>query len=209
MGIRPFHPDDLLRLAEIECLCNLTDPLAQFKAVDLGKNWTAHIAASAQFLAKKILEPNCVCWVMTDEQPAAKHNKVEDVTAWAIWTRHATDRPPSNETVHSSSLVEGNTPLDDRYLRDTPIPQADLEDRCHTSVDNTIFDQARIARIKHIIYKLTVPPDAGLTDFWELDGMYVDPRFQRQGLGKQLLQWSVEKARLENMPIVIKSSPVA
>jgi GNAT superfamily N-acetyltransferase len=69
--------------------------------------------------------------------------------------------------------------------------------------------QARIARIKHIIYKLTVPPDAGLTDFWELDGMYVDPRFQRQGLGRQLLQWSVEKARLENMPIVIKSSPVA
>jgi GNAT superfamily N-acetyltransferase len=39
--------------------------------------------------------------------------------------------------------------------------------------------------------------------------MYVDPRFQRQGLGRQLLQWSVEKARLENMPIVIKSSPVA
>jgi hypothetical protein len=114
MGFRPFRPDDLLRLAEIECLCNLTDPLAQYMAIDLRKNWTAHIAASAQFLAKKILEPSCVCWVMAAEPPAARFNKEEDVIAWAIWTRHGTDRQPRNEAVHSPSFAQGHIPLDDR-----------------------------------------------------------------------------------------------
>jgi GNAT superfamily N-acetyltransferase len=76
------------------------------------------------------------------------------------------------------------------------------------SVDATIFDQANIAKIEHIIHKPTVPPDAGLTDYWELDGMYVVPKFQRKSLGKQLLQWGIEQARIENIPIVIKSSPV-
>jgi GNAT superfamily N-acetyltransferase len=75
-------------------------------------------------------------------------------------------------------------------------------------VDETIFDQASIARIKHIIHKPTVPIGAGLVDFWELDGMYVDPKSQRQGLGQELLQWGIEKARIENIPIVTKSSPV-
>jgi GNAT superfamily N-acetyltransferase len=38
--------------------------------------------------------------------------------------------------------------------------------------------------------------------------MYVEPESQRQGLGKQLLRWGIEKARLDNIPIVTKSSPV-
>jgi hypothetical protein len=92
MGLRPFHPDDLARLAEIECLCNLTDPLAQFMAIDLRKNWTAHIHASAQFLAKKILESGCTCRVMTVDSPLVNHNKEDDVIAWAIWTRHSTNQ---------------------------------------------------------------------------------------------------------------------
>ena len=42
-----------------------------------------------------------------------------------------------------------------------------------------------------------------LTDFWGFDGMYVDAQLQRHGLGKRL-----ERASLENVPIVTKSSPV-
>jgi hypothetical protein len=114
MGSRPFRPDDLARLAVIECLCNLTDPLALFMAVDLRKNWTAHIDASAQLLAKKILEPGCVCWVMTIDLPVVNHDKEEDVMAWAIWTRHSTNQPTSNEDVLSSSSVKGRKTLDDR-----------------------------------------------------------------------------------------------
>jgi hypothetical protein len=112
MGIQPFRPEDLSRLAEIECLCNLTDPLAQYMAMDIRKNWTAHIDASAQFLAKKILEPGCVCWVMTIDSPTARHSNGEEVAAWAIWTRHGTGRPSSNEHRHSSSFAEGRIPLD-------------------------------------------------------------------------------------------------
>jgi GNAT superfamily N-acetyltransferase len=47
-----------------------------------------------------------------------------------------------------------------------------------------------------------------LTEFWELDGNYVDPKFQRRGPGTQLLHRGIEQARLENIPIVMKSSPV-
>lgn len=112
MGIQPFRPENLSRLAEIECLCNLTDPLAQYMTVDIRKNWTSHIDASAQFLAKKIIEPGCVCWVMTIDSSTAKHSNGEEVVAWAIWTRHGTDRPSNNEHVYPSSSAEGRIPLD-------------------------------------------------------------------------------------------------
>jgi hypothetical protein len=113
MGVRPFHSDDLLRLAEIECVCNLTDPLAQYMAVDLRKNWAAHNAASAQFLARKILEPGCVCWVMTNGSRTDDHNEEDEVTAWAIWSRHSAHRSLSNEDLHPPSFAKGRIELDD------------------------------------------------------------------------------------------------
>lgn len=41
----------------------------------------------------------------------------------------------------------------------------------------------------------TFTTSAGLTDLRELDGMYVDPKAQRQGLGNQLLEWGIEKSQ--------------
>lgn len=70
------------------------------------------------------------------------------------------------------------------------------------------MNEAHIAQIEHIIHKPTVDPNLSLTEFWELDGMYVDPDYQRRGLGQMLLNWGLNQARTEHVPIVTKSSPV-
>jgi len=36
----------------------------------------------------------------------------------------------------------------------------------------------------------------------------VDPRFQRKGVGKQLLQWGVKRSNEEGIPIGLVASPV-
>ncbi|GAB7356033.1 hypothetical protein MBLNU459_g6651t1 [Dothideomycetes sp. NU459] len=76
------------------------------------------------------------------------------------------------------------------------------------TLDHAPSNHAHIAEVKHIIHKPTVDPDLHLTEFWELDGMYVSTAYQRRGIGQTMLIWGLKQAQLEGVPIVTKSSPV-
>lgn len=42
---------------------------------------------------------------------------------------------------------------------------------------------------------------------WWIQEIAVAPEFQRQGVGKLLLQWGMERAREENVPVTLSSTP--
>jgi len=45
------------------------------------------------------------------------------------------------------------------------------------------------------------------TEYWQLEGCYVEPKWQRRGAGKLALHWGLSQAEAEGVPVVMKASP--
>jgi GNAT superfamily N-acetyltransferase len=80
-------------------------------------------------------------------------------------------------------------------------------------IQNRYFDlldpTANHGHISNILPIISKPLNLGdLRESWELNGMYVSPDWQRRGVGNMLLQWGLERAAGEYVPIVCKSTSV-
>lgn len=42
---------------------------------------------------------------------------------------------------------------------------------------------------------------------WHLDGLAVDPSYQRRGIGRKLMEWGMERSKEEGVPITLTASP--
>ncbi|KAL8647908.1 MAG: hypothetical protein Q9226_006233 [Calogaya cf. arnoldii] len=50
---------------------------------------------------------------------------------------------------------------------------------------------------------------ADIAERWHLQGLVVDPMYQRRGVGARLISWGVQQAELENVPITLTTSTIA
>jgi len=50
-------------------------------------------------------------------------------------------------------------------------------------------------------------PFEELPERWYLDGLAVDPSYQRRDIGRKLMQWGMERSREEDVPITLTASP--
>lgn len=50
-------------------------------------------------------------------------------------------------------------------------------------------------------------PFEKVLDRWHLDGLAVDPAYQRRGIGRKLMEWGMERAKEEGVPITLTSTP--
>lgn len=48
---------------------------------------------------------------------------------------------------------------------------------------------------------------ATFTEYWQLGGCYVEPKWQRRGAGKLALAWGLIQARAERVQVMMKASP--
>lgn len=102
MHLRPYCPDDISSLAEIEGTCNLEDPLALYIFKDIEKKWTSYKSASARFLRNRILQPGTVCWVAETDKgdigtgDQGKSGEGGEVVGWATWTRNGSSAVAKN-----------------------------------------------------------------------------------------------------------------
>lgn len=46
----------------------------------------------------------------------------------------------------------------------------------------------------------------GLLEMWHLNVIAVEPAYQGHGIGKTLMEWDIEQAREENVPINLEAS---
>jgi len=67
---------------------------------------------------------------------------------------------------------------------------------------NSITDWERVG----IVNSLAVDNFGSIPEYWELAVLAVSPKFQRCGVGAALMEWGLDTARKENVPVVLEAS---
>ena len=211
MHLRPCNPFDLSSMASIQVACELDDPLANYvvKEGSMATHAASYRMISLHFLRQVLLNPGTLAWVVESDdhdvppdaasQDFASHTRKSDlstggqVIGWAVWTRHGTGKVAQNwkrasETISSKIevllhavktwYINFYNPLEDRNHK------ASVEHIMRSDFDREIF-----------------------TEYWQLEGCYIDPKWQRRGAGKLALRWGMAQAQAEAVPIVMKASP--
>lgn len=127
-----------------------------------------------------------------DHDGAAAPNP-ERVIGWAIWTRHGTDVAATRW--QSINLGPGTKVEFALQLIQTRL----LE------LVNPLIDHEHMKAVSHMMQSDF--DHKKYHDYWQLEGCYVDPDWQRRGAGRLALGWGMKQAQAENVPILMKASP--
>ncbi|KAL1963766.1 hypothetical protein VTN77DRAFT_7832 [Rasamsonia byssochlamydoides] len=216
MRLRGYAPDDAWAIAEIEALCNLTDPLALYYRriqgnnnnyddgiKDERRNWTAYVTSCQRFQEMKLLQPGTICHVLEERDELSSHAEQQDggnydsvIVGFTIWTR-----------VGKSEVARRWQKRGRRWSTRLRAVAHYLGIALYYPLDSTI-DRRRMSQVYPIISQppVDVDPNKLSPERWEIDAMYTHPRCQRRGFGTQALQWGLDQATRERVPVLVKST---
>lgn len=188
--IRPFRhgTTDISAISDISALGNEQDELTKYMTRNVRQMWISYRAGFYRYLRLQVLNPGTVCYV-------AENRTTEEIVGWAIWTRHG-DSPQAKAWQRPNSSL----------LKAAERKLLAAEKAYYKYVPNTdpTRDQKRFKQVMPLLGE-EWPTDV-FSEFWELDALYVHPRCYRQGIGKLLMRWGVERGREENVPLLVYSS---
>lgn len=189
--IRPFLPSstDMSSITNISALGNAHDELANYMRRHITSQWTSYRASCGRWLKSKLAAKGTVCYV-------AESTGTGEVVGWALWSRHG-KREKAEEWKRGNAgwrmgLERSLLGLGKRYFERMP------------GVDRTA-ERGHVRELMPILGEEW--PKEIFEEFWELDGLYVDPREYRRGIGRMLVMWGVERGMEEGVPVVVRSSP--
>jgi GNAT superfamily N-acetyltransferase len=190
--IRPFRHSttDMHSITNISATGNEHDELTKYMRRNIRSQWTSYRSSCGRWLKGKLAAPGTICYV-------AESKVTGEVVGWAIWSRHG-------ESATAEGWKRGNsgwgTALERRLMgwRNTYYKWV-------PGVDRTA-EHAHVADLLPVLVE-EWPGDI-FNEFWELDGLYVDPREWRRGIGRLLVSWGVEKGKEESVPVLVRSSPL-
>ena len=200
MHLRPATQLDLSRFADIQADCNTTDALARFFTRNIFEYYTSYRQGGLQFVKNLLLGPGCMGFVLeTDpsDYPDSTSDDAPEVVGWAVWSRCG-DSETAKKWQRSvnggwgAALNRQLMGLEEKYRK---VCRRDVT-RIHENMD--MMKQDIMAE----------EWDELLKECWELEGCFVDRRWQKRGLSKMLIDWGKERAREEGVPVVVHGSPV-
>lgn len=193
-------------MTTIQVKCDLTDSLARYIVKENAmKQWPAlYRHATLQYLKLMILIPQTVTFVVeldNDDnsdaaRPVAANTRSPNncqIIGWVIWTRVST-RYPHHE------WRETNLDIGTRLEASLQAVRLSLFE-----LFNPLTDHEHLKTVSHIMrsdFERSMYPE-----YWQLQGCYVDPEWQRKGVGRLALEWGMSQARMERVPILMKASP--
>ena len=206
MHTRPYHPEDLPRLADITCHANLSEALTRFIRPHIAtyplSYWqTCHRAVSSATAASGV-----ICFVAeTDEG---------EVVGYAIWERKG-EGPVARKWRRRRSgrgmLLVVEKQVVGRMADEGVIGlEATLLAVRDAWSDFFHLDwSADYGRRTPVVAALGKEWDPEVfAECWELGGLMVAVERQRQGIGAMLLRWGLEQAEAEGVPCCVQSSEV-
>ncbi|KAL1987729.1 hypothetical protein VTN96DRAFT_2569 [Rasamsonia emersonii] len=223
MRLREYRFEDAWAIAEIEALCNLTDPLALYyrriqghngndsdgKGVKNERKWAAYVSSCRRFQEMKRLQPGTVCHVLEEEvsslteQEDGNGRKEDDdedndsvIVGFTIWTRVGQDESARRWQERGR-----------RWATRLRAAAHYLGIALYYPFDSTI-NLRHMSQVHPILFQHPPPVDPTLLfpERWEINAMYIHPRFQRRRFGTQALQWGLDQAMRESVPVLVKST---
>ena len=203
MHLRPYRPTDLSTIADIVSICNVDDTSSRYMTKDIFDSWLSYRQVTLRWLRNTIASPGAIAFVIETEdgdtptvQQIGKLFPPGQVIGCAIWTR------------------SGSSPTAEHWQRPNSTWLMTLEQRLFAAEGllyeyiprtNPTWDVVHNRQIAPILHE---PWDPSIfAESWELNVLYIDVDWQRQGAGSSLIQWGLEQGQKEHVPVVVSSSP--
>jgi GNAT superfamily N-acetyltransferase len=205
-------------MVSIQVACDLSDPLANYvvKEGSMTSAAATYRAHTLHFLRQVLLNPGTLAWVVeSDDHDTSRSARMSEgidllpnplgnqpagsaggqLIGWAVWTRHGTGSVAQNWRRGNSTVF---------HKIEAFLSELQTWYIAHP-YNNALVDRSHEASVRHIMCA-GFDPDV-FTEYWQLDGCYVDPAWQRGGAGALALGWGMQQAQAEGVPIVMKASP--
>ena len=194
-------------MADIMAANNRTDSLSRFITRDIDRYPFTYRRGSLRFLKGLLLTPGTAGFVAVtdaiDYSAGSGYDFAasgEEVIAYARWQRHG-----SGEKARKWQREWGGGWWDG-LNRALMRFEAKYQQTWPFSLSEQTFDHAHFGSIVHVLGEPWDPDVFG--ECWELLALYTHNKWQRRGLGKQLMEWGKERAREEGVPVIVQGSPV-
>ncbi|KID85033.1 Acyl-CoA N-acyltransferase [Metarhizium guizhouense ARSEF 977] len=94
-------------------------------------------------------------------------------------------------------------------LWEIPAPNASDSELLPSAVSSPGLDESAFEEMQRILVNHVRKHfgDEGTSNMWHLDHLAVDPRHQRRGIGKLLLNWGIEKAKHDGRDCYLVATP--
>lgn len=190
--IRPFRPGttDMSAITEIIALGNEHDALTLYMTRNIQQKWTSYRNRCGRFLRMLLANPGCVCCV-------AESTATQEIVGWAIWTRHGKSVKAKEWQTSNSGLL---------MAVERKLIAMEMGYYKHVSNADPTSDENHKKQLMPVLSEQW--PEDIFPEFWELDGLYVHPKFYRLGIGRMLAQWGVDRGEEEETPVLVHSSPI-
>ena len=208
MHIRPYQPSDLTAITNVMIAANKTDSLSLYFRRDTDRYPLTDHRSAVRFLKNLVLGVGTYCLVTETDPwdyptpsdspstPVPASALVPEVIGWSMYTRHG-----SSPT--ALRWLQQNSSYSDSFNRWLMHLERDHYHRIFTSVDHT-HDHAKF---KTVLPLLSEPWDPKIfAEAWELAGLFVHPGWQRRGLGRKMMQWGMDRATEEKIPLIVGGS---
>ncbi|KAJ9610695.1 hypothetical protein H2200_005472 [Cladophialophora chaetospira] len=196
--LRRHQPSDVSAMGEIIAVCNTTDALAHYLSRDIFKYWATFRWHCVNLMRNTTAGPGRYTFVAV--APGNSPNDEERVVGCVMYTRIGTSEvarkwQSSTDAQNglSWSLERGLLWVEGKYKNVftgvTPTKNPEHWKNVKSELDEEF-------------------PQDIIPEMWLIDLLYIHPEWQRKGIARLLLQWGMERAREENVPLGVKGSPI-
>jgi len=190
MHLRPLTRDDLTYTASISNVAFRDDPLHTMffppKAVESG----SLRRNSMRRIRKRLVEKGTHCFVSESDEKDEFWSGQPEILGYVFWVRvgkSAAARKWQADTLFMK--------LERRLIGAEMWYAETFEDR-HRPWDKINY-----------VRNLTMDNFASIPEYLELAALAVDPKFHRRGIGGMMLQWGIDAAKKEQVPVVLEATP--
>lgn len=223
MHLRPWTRADVPVCAALMAEANRTDTLSRFMTPDLDSMDTSYRLSAFRFIRRSWLTKGRLAFVLVarpeellpgnstepskspsePQQQASQADtssvqagETEVIVGWAWFSRKGTSETAKywqNQQLSASKSLERMLVTTEFYITNF-IPNYDpaLNHKNFSALGDILMND---------------PWDESIfAESWEVDGLFVDVKYQRRGYVRTMLDWVFEQARKEKVPVCVKGS---
>ncbi|KAI7780805.1 hypothetical protein LA080_015488 [Diaporthe eres] len=191
MLVRPATKADIPGVASAAVAAYTDDPQDAYLYPKRNDYPARYLKVKSDIIKHSLDDPTASPVVAVLEPSDEGWKGIPEITAFCIWYREGPsgDEDAEEETPVLSSIVDS--------VRDLVNP---IIDSSHAKAMANMCSSEESQQWNEDGYK---KPD----EYWGILDLGVDPKYQRRGIARSLLQWGLERAEKEGLPVHLSATP--